>query len=108
MGMHVPRWAFVAGFLFLLGMPVAEAQEHCAPIVTKQLNRLGIEMTGVDEIIYANKVVGDPDSRIVGVDAWVGLRTCNGYLVVEMTLGCRIVQTYTRKECRVQGVHHSC
>ncbi len=108
MGMHVAHRTIVISFLLILGLPVARAQEYCAPVVTKHLSRLGVESARVEEIIYANRVIGGENSRVVAIEAWVQLRTCNGYLVVEMTPGCRIIQNYTRKECRVQGVYHSC
>ncbi len=108
MGMHVTHRLIVVSFLLILGMPVARAQEQCAPVVIKQLNHLGIKSERVEEIIYANSMSGGENARIVAIHAWVQLRSCNGYLIIEMTPSCRIFQTYTRKECRVQGVHHSC
>ena len=108
MGMHVAHRIIVMSFLLILGMPVARAQEFCAPLVASQLKKLGVGSERVEHIIYANSYSSGENARIVEIHAWIQLRSCNGYLVVEMTTGCRIIQNYTRKECRIQGVHHSC
>ena len=108
MGMHVAHRTIVMSFLLILRMPVARAQEYCAPVVTNRLSQLGVGSESVEEIIYANSYSSGENAEVVAIHAWVKLRSCNGQLVVEMTTGCRIIQNYTRKECRVQGVHHSC
>ena len=108
MGMHLTHRVIIVSFLLIMGMPVARAQEYCAPVVTKRLSQLGVGSERVEEIIYANSYSGGENAEVVGINAWVKLRSCNGPLVVEMTTGCRLIQQYTRKECRVQGVPHSC
>ena len=108
MGMQVTHRAIVMSFLLILGMPVARAQEYCAPVVIKQLRQLGVGSERVKEIIYANTYSGGENAEVVAIHAWVQLRSCNGQLVVEMTTGCHIIQNFTRKECRLQGVPHSC
>ncbi len=108
MGMNVARRTIAMSFFLMLAMPVAQAQEYCAPVVASQLSKLGVDSERVEHIVYANSYSSGENARIVEIHAWIQLRSCNGYLVVEMTTGCRITQNYTRKECRVQGVHHSC
>ncbi len=107
MGMHVAHRVIILSFLLISGMPVARAQEYCAPVVSKHLSQLGVGSERVEEIKYGN-IIGSEYDEIVEIEAWVQLRNCNGQLVVGMTPGCRVTQTYTRKECRVQGVNHSC
>ncbi len=108
MGMHLIHRVLIVSFLLILGMPVARAQEYCAPVVIKQLSQLGVGSDRVEEIIYANSMSGGENVEIVAVEAWVKLRSCNGQLVIVMTPGCRFIRNYTQKECRVQGVRHSC
>ncbi len=106
MGVPVTHRLIILSLLLILGMPVARAQEYCAPVVIKQLSQLGVGSERVEEIIYGN-VIGSEYEDITEIEAWVRLRTCNGHLVVELTPDCRVIQTYAPKECRVQGVHHS-
>ncbi len=39
-----------------------------------------------------------------GNEAWVQLKSCEGWLIVEMTKGCYPRQTFTRGACEIEGV----
>ena len=54
MGMHLTHRVIIVSFLLIMGMPVARAQEYCAPVVTKRLSQLGVGSERVEEIIYGN------------------------------------------------------
>ncbi|HEY9538434.1 MAG TPA: hypothetical protein VIS03_12665 [Kiloniellaceae bacterium] len=53
-----------------------------------------VEETNLDEF-------GPP---ILGVEGWVRLNSCSGWLVINMRPTCYILQTYTRGDCRIEGV----
>src|SRR3546814_17317970 len=57
-----------------------------------------VEETNLDEF-------GPP---ILGVEGWVRLNSCSGWLVINMRPTCYILQTYTRGDCRIAGVPSSC
>ncbi len=50
MGMHVTHRVIIVGYFLIMGMPVAQAEEHCAPVATKQLTQIGVRSGDVAEI----------------------------------------------------------
>jgi hypothetical protein len=55
-------------------------------------------------IIERVNIANDFGPEIFGVDAWVRLNSCSGWLVINMTAKCYIRQSYTRGDCRVEGL----
>jgi hypothetical protein len=39
-----------------------------------------------------------------GSEAWVRLKSCSGWLIVEMTDGCTVRQSFTRGDCEIEGI----
>lgn len=39
-----------------------------------------------------------------GIDAWIQLKSCPGWLIVNMSSACFIRQSYTRGECHIEGL----
>ena len=92
--------------------PDFETMRRChevsgAEMVTVALGRVKLDgpegrVTRVRIIERVN--LEDFGPEIFGVDAWVRLNSCSGWLVINMTPACYIRQTYTRGDCRVDGV----
>ena len=71
-----------------------------------ELQRLGIGADDIAESRYIEKI--NPTERgpdVLGVRAWIRLAACDGgYLVIDMTRSCFVRQSYTRGDCRMDGV----
>lgn len=76
---------------------IAETENHLA--------RLPLAAGAVKSIriIERTNIADDFGPEIFGVDAWVRLNDCSGWLVINMRPTCYILQTYTRGDCRVEG-----
>ena len=99
--------AIMAGFgvaLALLTTPAEAARAYCEGTVTERLDRLKVDPSDVRSIYYdlQRQTRGDND-RVVGILAWVRLRSCKGYLVIDMSVRCRVRQVYGRGECDLGG-----
>ena len=101
-----------AGALILLlssllpaSLQAADSQ-RCAAEVDSHLAGLPLAEGEVKSIRIIERVniADDFGPEIFGVDAWIRLKTCSGWLVVNMTPKCFVKQTYTRGDCRVEGL----
>jgi len=79
---------------------------RCAKVVDEHLAKLPLAEGEVKSIRIIERVniADDFGPEIFGVDAWVRLNSCSGWLVVNMTPKCYIKQSYTRGDCRVEGL----
>ena len=76
---------------------------QCAPVVERQLDALGLSAQagtiGYFEELRNRDRGGDRPEALRGFNAWVDLRDCPGYLVIDMWTNCRITQIYTTGSC---------
>ncbi len=79
---------------------------RCADVVEDRLEELPLAEGEVKSvrIIERVNIADDFGPEIFGVDAWVRLNSCSGWLVINMTAKCYIRQSYTRGDCRVEGL----
>ena len=96
----------VVALLLLPGAALAVDSLRCAGVVDRHLADLPLTAGDVKQIriIERTNIADDFGPEIFGVDAWVRLNSCTGWLVINMTPACYIRQTYTRGDCRVDGV----
>lgn len=91
-----------------LQFPAARAADstRCAEAVDARLAELSLAAGDVRQIrlIERTNIADDFGPEIFGVDGWVRLKSCSGWLVINMTPSCYVKQTYTRGDCRVEGV----
>ena len=91
-----------------LSLPAALAVDstRCAEEVDAHLAALPLAAGDVRQIrlIERTNIADDFGPEIFGVDGWVRLKSCSGWLIINMTPSCYIKQTYTRGDCRVEGV----
>jgi len=77
----------------------------CHENAEAELARLPLAEGDLSSIRYVQKL--NPSEKgpdVLGVRAWVRLKTCTGYLVIDMTRSCFVRQSYTRGDCRLDGV----
>ena len=99
--------AGVALAAVLLPAPLEAADStRCAGKVNAHLASLPLSPDDVQSIRIIERVniADDYGPEILGVDAWVRLNSCSGWLVINMTPKCYIKQSYTRGDCRVEGL----
>ena len=98
--------AFFLGAILLPGSLQAADTERCARKARIHLVELSV---GEDEVqsmrlIERVKVDDRAGSDIQGIDAWVRMKSCDGWLVINMSPACFIRQSYTRGACQVEGL----
>ncbi len=84
--------------LGLTAMP-AKAEYHCEPTATERLNRLKVDPSDVRKIDWVEVIKPRTDDYVERIDAWVSLRSCEGHVVMEITIHCYVRQIYGRGEC---------
>ncbi len=84
--------------------PAEAADSACKATVTERLNRLNVEPSDIRKIscIEVRRTSRGGD-RVVGILAWVSLRSCTGNLVIDMSRHGRVRQVYGRGECNLGG-----
>ena len=76
----------------------------CRQNAAGELQRLALGGDAIASIRYEEK--RNPAERgpeMLGVRAWVRLKACKGYLVIDMTRSCFVRQSYTRGACQIDG-----
>jgi len=106
-----PRLPAVVALFFValaaaLSAPGPARALDCRQEAQRELQKLGVTAEEISSIRYVEKynpTEQGPD--VLGVRAWIRLAACtSGYLVVDMTRSCFVRQSYTRGECRREGI----
>ena len=82
----IHRLFALMGLAVALAAPAAVASEHfCRPVVERKIDRVHLDRADIRKIFIIDQVVssGD-DSRVVGYNAWVDLKSCRGSMVVRL------------------------
>jgi hypothetical protein len=111
--LQLPRLTLAAGALTLMfsallppgGLRAADT-EQCARKAKIHLSELKVSEEQVDAMRLIERVRIDDraGSDVAGIDAWVRLKSCKGWLVINMSPSCFIRQSYTRGDCHVEGL----
>jgi len=90
------------------GAATAQQIQRYEEKTAARLAELQIDSSQVRSIRYdvKRKVDDRAGPDIVGVDAYIRLTNCSGYLIVQMTGAAYIRQTYTTGDCEVAGVRN--
>ncbi len=98
--------AFLLGVWLQPGPTLAAESERCAVAVERHLLRLPLAEGEVKSIRIIERVniADDFGPEIFGVDAWLRLNSCSGWLVINMTAKCYVRQSYTRGDCQIEGL----
>lgn len=99
------RFLQIGLFAAALGSAPALALD-CHENAEAELSRLSLVEGDLYAIRYVQKInPTEQGPNILGVRAWVRLKACStGYLVIDMTRSCFVRQSYTRGNCRLDGV----
>ncbi len=84
----------------------ALAQNHpCTPSVDQRLSELGVDKSDVEKVRFQGRYQSrGQGSRLVGFEAWIGLKSCTqGNLVVVVSRQCRQMTEFTTGSCTVAG-----
>lgn len=104
------RTALAAAVAILAGCLPAGAlhaqSKLCVGEVDQHLAELPLAPGDVESVRIIEKVNLDDEfgPEILGVEGWVRLNSCSGWLVVDMRHTCYVRQTYTLGDCRVEGL----
>lgn len=97
-----------AASLLVLSAAVAAAQEtkRFEEKTAERLAELQIDSSEVESIRYVikRKIDNKAGPDIQGAEAYIRLKSCSGYLIVQMNRTTYIRQTYTTGDCAVAGV----
>ena len=103
--LHAVLHAVLFGVALILQPTLSSAQAtpRCSEAVTGFLQELPLDDGEVKSvrIIERTNIADDFGPEIFGVDAWVRLNSCSGYLVLNLSKGCFLRQAYTRGDCEV-------
>lgn len=111
--LQLPRLSFAAGALALINSALlppgdlrAADTEQCARKAKTHLSDLNIseDEVGAMRLIERVRIDDRAGSDVAGIDAWVRLKSCSGWLVINMSPSCFIRQSYTRGDCQVEGL----
>ena len=80
-----------------------EGSQPCKATVDKQLAEWKLPDDEIANISYIKKWAGahrhGGGSHVMGVNAWIGLKSCRGELVVDMDKDCLKIQSYATGDC---------
>jgi hypothetical protein len=77
----------------------------CGGNTDRELRRLALTGEEIANLRFVEKRnPTDNGPEVLGVRAWIRLKSCSGYLVIDMTRSCFVRQSYTRGDCRLEGV----
>lgn len=105
-----PALLTMIAFVLAAGLPATAPAladtEPCQTVAAKRLESLGIAATEVKDISMI-RVLNSPELGTVREwQAWATLQSCRGSVVIKLTTGCRVKETYTRGGCRVENIAH--
>ncbi len=92
----------VAAFLWSVVAPQAYAKPKWETAITRYLGHLKIAEDEVTNISVLSVVA--LTGPLMGYRVWVSLKSCRGSLVINLTRLGRVTDTYTRGDCRFEGV----
>jgi hypothetical protein len=89
--------------LFFSGLAIAEPHV-CAAAVAADMARLKVGQGQISRTVFVDVRDGGCCDHLVGYEAWVDLKQCQGSVVVKLSRNCDIEETYTRGACAVSGL----
>lgn len=94
-----------AGLAAVLTLPMmlnaGPAAAACETQVQDALRQLSVPPSDVTSVKVVKRSAGAKSGSNYTYDAWVGLNSCRGHLVIPMTRGCLVQKSYTTGDCRV-------
>jgi hypothetical protein len=99
------RICLALGLFLLTDLPAeaAGSRKFCEAEVKEHLDLLKLDPSDIREITYDAQYSGRDNRRLVRLLAWVGLHSCKGYVIVDLTRHCTVREVYGRGECNLGG-----
>jgi hypothetical protein len=77
----------------------------CQAQIDAELERLSIAPGAIESVNVKKRSFGAKAPTNFVYDAWIRLESCDsGYLVINLTRGCMVKQSYTTGDCSVEGL----
>lgn len=91
--------ALLTGLILAQSAAVGAEGHGCARVVDAQLSYRGIPADDMSSVSYdvLTGAFGSGPTLL----AWVRLKSCKGYAVIEMHTDCDFIQAYTLGDCRI-------
>ncbi len=86
-----------------IAAPAEAAGSSCVATVAERLDRLNVAPSDVTKISCVKEIGGKDGGRVMGITAWVSLKSCKGNLVFNMSRNGRIRDVYGRGTCDLDG-----
>jgi hypothetical protein len=104
-----PLLALVPALLLAIAPEPALAQpdtRRCTAEVETKLRELPLAEGDIKSvrIVEETNIEDDFGPSILGIEGRIRLNSCSGWLIIDMRRTCYILQTYTRGDCRIEGV----
>jgi hypothetical protein len=83
------------------------ASAPCRKEADEHLRTLPISASDIKRVEMLDRNAGDGQKIVSGspgVEAWVRLKSCQGWLIIQLSKRCTPRQTFTRGDCAVEGV----
>ncbi len=99
------RMGLALGIFLLPALPTEAvgARKFCVAEVRERLVLLKLDPSDIREITDDAQYSGRDNRRLVRLLAWVGLHSCKGYVIVDLTRHCTVREVYGRGECNLGG-----
>ena len=83
----------------------AQMSQACAPQAEEALQTLPFDDGAVSSIRLERMLnPTEQGPEFLGVRVWVRLKSCSGFLIIDMTRSCFVRQSYTRGDCAIEGI----
>lgn len=102
-----PRALLIGLALALLpSLSAAQVTPRCTAELEEHLEKFPFYEGEVKDIriIERTNIADDFGPEVFGVDAWIRLNSCSGYLVLNLSRSCFLRQAYTRGDCSFKGL----
>lgn len=87
-------------------LAVAQVTPRCSEEIAAYIDELPLDEGEVKEvrIMERTNIADDYGPDIFGVDAWIRLHSCSGFVVLNLNRACFLRQAYTRGDCQIEGL----
>ncbi|MEQ8356520.1 MAG: hypothetical protein RH942_13340 [Kiloniellaceae bacterium] len=98
--------ALAAALLLTSGLSVNSAvAAQCQAQIDQELQRLSLPAEAIQSIRVMKRSGGAKSSSNFLYDAWIRVKSCDsGYLMITLTKGCMVQQSYTTGACKLDRV----
>ncbi|WP_299396815.1 hypothetical protein [Pelagibius sp.] len=101
----LPTLALMLALIVAPATASAQMSQACAPQAEEALQAMPFSDDAVSTIRLEKMLnPAERGPQFLGVRAWVRLKSCSGFLIIDMTRSCFVRQSYTRGDCAIDGV----